>query len=65
MAQASTASWADSGVFQLLVPQGYTLWAIRWFKGSGAALHGDIYTFFAVLSGVGLSILAYRALTGR
>lgn len=64
MAQASTASWADSGVFQLLVPQGYTLWAIRWFQDSGAALHGDIYTFFSVLSGVGLSILAYRALAG-
>lgn len=62
MAQASTAPWAGNGLFQLLVPQGYTLWTIRWMTGSGAAFHGDIYAFFAVLSGIGLALLAFRTL---
>ncbi len=63
MAQASLASWSGSGVFQLLVPQGYTLWTIKWADGSGVALHGDIYAFFAVLEGIGLAILSFRVLS--
>lgn len=62
MAQASAASWAGSGVFQFMVPQGYVLWTMRWVQDSGAAFHGDIYAFFSVLEGIGLSILAFRVL---
>lgn len=65
MAQASTASWAGSGVFRILVPQGYPLWTIEWAGGSEGPLHGDVYAFFAVLQAVGLSILAFRILLGE
>lgn len=64
LAQASTASWAASAAFQLLVLPGYTLWTIRWSRGFETVLHGDIYAFFAVLQGTGLAILAARRLLG-
>jgi len=63
MTQASTASWALSPVFQLLIPHGYVLWTLRWADGSGAALHGDIYVFFAVLEGIGLTLLTVKILS--
>lgn len=62
LSQASTASWASSSVFQLMVPHGYVLWTIRWISGSGAAFHGDVYAFFAVLEGTGLLILTVKLL---
>jgi len=42
---------------QLLIPHGYVLWTLRWFRGAENTLHGDIYAFFAVLIGVGLLVL--------
>lgn len=63
MAQASAASWALSPVFQLLIPHGYVLWTLRWIDGSGAAFHGDIYVFFAVLQGIGLILLTVKVLS--
>ncbi len=63
MAQASTAVWVQSPVFQLLIPHGYVLWTLRWINGAGAAFHGDIYLFFAVLEGIGLLILTVRLLS--
>jgi len=65
LAQASTVSWAGTGVFRILVLQGYPLWTMEWAAGSGGPLHGDVYAFFAVLEGVGLSILAFRVLLGN
>ena len=63
MAQASTASWVLSPVFQLMIPHGYVLWTLRWIDGSGAAYHGDIYVFFAVLQGIGLILLTAKVLS--
>ncbi len=63
MSQAVTAAWTLSPVFQLLVPHGYILWTLRWAEGNGAAFHGDIYVFIAVLEGIGLLILAIKALS--
>lgn len=63
MSQAVSATWTLSPVFQLLVPHGYILWTLRWAEGNGAAFHGDIYVFFAVLEGIGLLILAIKALS--
>jgi hypothetical protein len=64
MSQAvSAASWTLSPVFQLVVPHGYILWTLRWAEGNGAAFHGDIYVFFAVLEGIGLLLLASRILS--
>jgi len=63
MAQASTASWVLSPVFQLSIPHGYVLWTLRWIDGSGAAYHGDIYVFFAVLQGTGLILLTIKVLS--
>jgi len=63
MTQASTAAWAASPVFQLLIPHGYVLWTLEWIEGTGAALHGDIYAFFAVLEGTGLILLTARTLS--
>lgn len=63
MAQASAASWALSPVFQLMLPHGYVLWTLRWINGTGAAYHGDIYVFIAVLQGIGLLFLTVKALS--
>ena len=63
MAQASTASWTLSPVFQLLIPHGYVLWTLRWADGNAAAFHGDIYVFFAVLEGIGLTLLTGKILS--
>ena len=63
MAQASAASWVLSPVFQLMIPHGYVLWTLRWIDGSGAAYHGDIYVFFAVLQGIGLILLTVKVLS--
>lgn len=63
MAQASTASWVLSPVFQLLIPHGYVLWTLRWIDGGGAAFHGDIYVFCAVLEGIGLIIPTVKILS--
>jgi len=63
MAQASASSWALSPVFQLLIPHGYVLWTLRWIDGGGAAFHGDIYVFFAVLQGIGLILLTVKVLS--
>ena len=63
MSQAVSAGWTLSPVFQLLIPHGYILWTLRWVEGNGAAFHGDIYVFFAVLEGIGLLLLASRILS--
>ncbi|RKZ06724.1 hypothetical protein DRQ25_13290 [Candidatus Fermentibacteria bacterium] len=63
MAQASTASWVLSPVFQLMIPHGYVLWTLRWIDGSGAAYHGDMYVFAAVIQGIGLILLTVRVLS--
>lgn len=63
MSQAVSAAWTLSPVFQLLIPHGYILWTLRWIEGNGAAFHGDIYVFFAVLEGIGLLLLASRILS--
>ncbi len=63
MAQASTASWVLSPVFQLMIPHGYVLWTLRWIDGGGASFHGDIYAFFAVLEGIGLILLTAKILS--
>ena len=63
MAQASTASWALSPVFQLMIPHGYVLWTMRWIDGSGAAFHGAIYFSFAVLQRIGLILPTVKALS--
>lgn len=63
MAQASTASWVLSPVFQLMIPQGYVLWTLRWIDGSGAAYHGDMYVFAAVIQGIGLILLTVKVLS--
>ncbi len=63
MAQASAALWVLSPVFQLMIPHGYVLWTLRWIDGSGAAFHGDIYAFFAVLQGIGLILLTVKVLS--
>lgn len=63
MAQASAASWTLSPAFQLLIPHGYVLWTLRWIEGNGAAFHGDIYVFFAVIEGTGLILLTVKALS--
>jgi hypothetical protein len=60
--QASSSGWTGSGLYQILVPQGYVLWVLEWMKGNRAAFHGDIYAFFAVLAGTGLTIVTVRAL---
>ena len=65
MAQASAASWTLSPVFQLLIPHGYVLWTLRWIEGNGAAFHGDIYVFFAVIEGIGLMILTVKTLSSK
>jgi hypothetical protein len=65
MLQASAASWTLSPVFQLLIPHGYVLWTLRWIEGSGAAFHGDIYVFFAVLEGIGLIFLTVKVLSSK
>ncbi len=62
MAQASRSSWAESWIFQLPVPQGYTLWTLEWSRGRATALHGDFYAFFSVIAGVGLTVLAAKIL---
>ena len=62
LSQGTSAQWALSPIYQLLVPHGYVLWTLRWAQGSGAALHGDIYVFVSVLGGTGLLILAIRIL---
>lgn len=63
LSQAITAAWTLSPVFQVLVPHGYILWTLRWAEGNGAAFHGDIYVFFAVLEGIGLLLLALKILS--
>jgi len=63
MAQAGTASWVNSTIFQLMLPHGYVLWTLRWIYDSGAGSHGDIYVFFAVLEGIGLTLLTVRVLS--
>jgi hypothetical protein len=63
MAQAGTAAWVNSAVFQLMLPHGYVLWTLRWIYDSGAGSHGDIYVFFAVLEGIGLALLTVRILS--
>lgn len=63
MAQASTASWVASPVFQLMIPHGYVLWTLRWIDGSGAAYHGDIYVFISVIQGIGLILLTVKVLS--
>ncbi len=65
MAQASTASWVLSPVFQLIIPHGYVLWTLRWIEGNGAAFHGDIYVFFAVIEGIGLMLLTFKVLSSK
>ena len=63
IAQAFRTPWALSGVFQLLIVQGYPLWMMNWHVGEGAAFHGDVYLFFGVLESIGLLFLAVRLLS--
>ncbi len=63
MAQAGAASWVLSPVFQLMIPHGYVLWTLRWIDSSGAAYHGDMYVFAAVIQGIGLLLLTVKVLS--